>query len=309
MEEIRDENFEVVIPIVVFSVFTMTAGTLGNCLVLYIYKFKYKQSNHRYFILCLAVCDLTSSLIGVPFLIAEMTLTYLKICKANGKQMSYNNARNMCYVSIILGILFSLPSALLYGHNTVHTEINNITVLKCHYLDTYKNHFLPLMYQSFLALWFIAGMSTVCACYSQIVCRIKTQNVTQSIICQCTRTSNLMIFSDDVSGRSNQNTLTRTVISYRRSNSATKAYRLAKMLFIIAAVFLCSYIPYFAVSLVNIAKTNFLRSLSPVETSVIVVCYKSFLINYFANPIVYAILDGAFRAECQNLFSRIIKIR
>ncbi|KAL3880556.1 hypothetical protein ACJMK2_032787 [Sinanodonta woodiana] len=306
MEEIRDEYFKVIIPVLVLSVFTMTVGTLGNCLVLYIFKFKYRQSNHRYFIICLAACDLTGSLIGIPFLIAEMTLTYfygttvckisrylshflgfcsaciimiiaieryLKICKANGKQMSSNMARRF-----------------------------NLKVSKCHYQDTYKDTFFPLMYQAFLLLWFILAMITTCACYAQIACRFRTRNAAQNIICQCVRIKNSLDSLDTSSGRCNQLALKGTVIN--KSKSEIKAYRLAKMLFIVAAVYLCSYIPYFGASLDNITEKKFLRSL--VERASILVCLKSFLINYFANPIVYGLLDRAFRAECQNLFYRII---
>ncbi|KAL3880375.1 hypothetical protein ACJMK2_032619 [Sinanodonta woodiana] len=342
MEEIRDKYFKAIIPVLVFSVFAMTFGTIGNCLVLYIFKFKYKQSNHRYFIICLAACDLTGSLIGIPFLIADMTLTYSydaavckisrflshcfglcsafiimiivieryqKICKANGKQISYNMARRLCYFSIIFCIFVSLSSAFLYGKNTVQTEIHNVTVFKCHYQDKYKDTFFPLMYNAFLVLWFIVGIITVCASYTQIVCTIRAQYAAQNIICQFTRENNYLVSSDDVSSRSSQLTRTRTIISNRKSDSAIKAFRLAKMLFIVAAVFLCSYIPYFAVSLVSITKTNFLRSLNPVETAAIAVCLKSFLLNYFANPIVYGLLDGAFSAECQNLIYRVMRRR
>ncbi|KAL3880562.1 hypothetical protein ACJMK2_032793 [Sinanodonta woodiana] len=342
MEEIRDEYFKVIIPVLVFSVFAMTVGTLGNCLVLYIYKFKYRQSNHRYFIICLAACDLTGSLIGIPFLIAEMTLTYfycttackisrylshfggfcsaciiiiiaieryLNMCKANGKQISYNMAKRFSYFSIMFGIFAALPSALLYGHNSVQTEIHNLTVSKCHYQDTYKDTYFPLMYQAFLVLWFIVALITVCACYTQIVCTIRAQNAAQNIICQCTSINNTLVSSEDVPSRSNQLTVTRTANFNRKSNSAIQAYRVAKMLFIVAAVFFCSYIPYFSVRLTNITKPNFMGNLSPKETSVIAVCLKSYLINYFANPIVYGFLDGAFRAECQNLFYRIISRR
>ncbi|KAL3880555.1 hypothetical protein ACJMK2_032786 [Sinanodonta woodiana] len=326
MEEIRDED---VIPVLVFSVFAMTFGTIGNCLVLYIFKFKYRQSNHRYFIICLAACDLTGSLIGVPFLIADMTLMYsygttvckisrylshfvgfcsaciimiiaieryLKICKANGKQISSNMARRLCYFSIIFGIFAALPSALLYGHNSVQTEIDNLS----HYQDKYKDTYFPLMYQAFLVLWFILAMITTCACYAQIACRFRTQNAAQNTICQCVRIKNSLDSLDTSSGRCNQLALKGTVIN--KSKSEVKAYRLAKMLFIVAAVYLCSYIPYFGASLDNITKKNSLL----VERAFNLVCLKSFLINYFANPIVYGLLDRAFRAECQNLFYRII---
>ncbi|KAL3880563.1 hypothetical protein ACJMK2_032794 [Sinanodonta woodiana] len=333
MEEIRDEYFKVIIPVLVLSVFTMTVGTLGNCLVLYIFKFKYRQSNHRYFIICLAACDLTGSLIGIPFLIAEMTLTYfygttvckisrylshflgfcsaciimiiaieryLKICKANGKQMSSNMARRLCYFSIIFGIIVSLPSAFLYGENSSPKEISNLNVSKCHYQDKYKDTFFPWMYQAFLVLWFIQAMITTCACYAQIACRFRTRNAAQNIICQCVRIKNSLDSLDTSSGRCNQLALKGTVIN--KSKSEIKAYRLAKMLFIVAAVYLCSYIPYFGASLDNITKQNSLL----VERAFNLVCLKSFLINYFANPIVYGLLDRAFRAECQNLFYRII---
>ncbi|KAL3880374.1 hypothetical protein ACJMK2_032618 [Sinanodonta woodiana] len=334
-EEIKDEYFKVIFPVVGFSVFAMTVGTLGNCLVLYIFKFKCKQSNHRYFIKCLAACDFTGSLIGIPFMIVAMTLTYdydsvickisrflnhlfgfcsgfiimliaieryLKICKAKGKQMSYNMARNVLYASSVLGILFSLPSAFLYGHNYVQTDIHNVS--KRNYHDTS----FPLMYHAFLVLWFIVAMITVCACYIQIVCTIRAWNAAQNIICQYTRVNNSLA-SSDVSSISNQPTRTRTVISNWKSKSAIQAYRLEKMLFIVAASFFCSYIPYLGISLVNIVKTDFMQCLSPMDTVVTAVCMKSFLVNYFVNPIVYGFFDRALRAECQKLFYRIIRRR
>jgi len=52
-------------------------GIIGNVLALYIHIFKIRQSNHRVFIVCLTVLDLTVCAIDLPAMVSQQLWEYL----------------------------------------------------------------------------------------------------------------------------------------------------------------------------------------------------------------------------------------
>jgi len=63
----------------------MVVGIIGNLHVLVVYSLRIKPSNHRVFILVLAMIDFTTCVIGMPFILVDLahplTFTLTAACK------------------------------------------------------------------------------------------------------------------------------------------------------------------------------------------------------------------------------------
>ncbi|KAK3576435.1 hypothetical protein CHS0354_025196 [Potamilus streckersoni] len=327
----------------------MAIGIFGNSLVLYIFKFRYKPSNHRYFILSLATFDLLFDLFGIPFMIVEMRLNYifpseaacklhrlinysygcgsgltvmtiavdryLKVCKPNGRQITNKMAKGLCFVLAFIGILFALPAVELYGEHNVQRK-QNITITQCLPRNKYKeNPLFPTLYNGFLALCFITTVVTISICYTLIVRRVKTHKVTREMTFRSTISTTIstrsLHSSEDPSSTSNQAIFTQEGTSKKNSTrlkATVKTHRVAKMLFVVTAVFIVSYIPYFCliITIYANANTNFKEDWSKTGEAFFEVFWRSFLINSFTNPIIYGFMDKKFRVECKTLLNRFI---
>lgn len=131
----------------VFVSIMMLLGVIGNTLVLYLFTFKFPKSNHRIYILCLAVLDMIACSICIPAVIAgTITITcnsavactlieflfyfnssgsglilvviavdrYKKICYPLGKQMNERMAKIACSIAIVISVLIAWPAPILY---------------------------------------------------------------------------------------------------------------------------------------------------------------------------------------------------
>jgi len=70
---------------VAFISIIMVIGIIGNLHVLVVYTLRIKASNHRVFILVLAMIDFTTCVIGMPFILVDLshplTFTLTAACK------------------------------------------------------------------------------------------------------------------------------------------------------------------------------------------------------------------------------------
>ena len=187
LEELNDLVFyRLHIPAVIFVALCIFIGIIGNLLVLTIYKTRFRRSNHRYFILFLGVVDLLACVTGMPFLIASLRLPYMmtsviackvircihyavnnssglllvvismeryrKICRPFKKQFSHQQTLSLCIGTVLLSVLISIPSAVFYGDNTIHTGVDNITGTQCYIADKYTGNRYFETYMAFLLL-------------------------------------------------------------------------------------------------------------------------------------------------------------
>ena len=173
LEELNAEEAKVYVGGIVFVSILMVIGIIGNLHVLFVYGFRMKQSNHRVFILCLGMLDLTTCCVGMLFVLVDLQKPftfymvsackvlrfinyfmctasgwillviavdrYRKICVPLGKQMSLTVARVMCGVAMGVSLLTSWPAPVLYGHSTVETRVKNITGVRCYTADKFKD--------------------------------------------------------------------------------------------------------------------------------------------------------------------------
>lgn len=85
LEDLNHEEAKQYVGGVVFVTIIMTIGIIGNAHVLFVYTCRMKPSNHRIFILTLAVLDMITCIIGMPFIIVDLrnplTFSMVSACK------------------------------------------------------------------------------------------------------------------------------------------------------------------------------------------------------------------------------------
>ena len=159
----RENSYEakLLIPVTVYLVFLMIIGVFGNILVLYVYKFRFRRSTSRVFILSLAAFDLITCLFGMPYHILDLTFPYTfvwsevcktlsfaltftilgsifvldliaidryrKICTPFEKQLSAVGTKIVCWVTVLISGFLAVPIIFIYGTADVSTRIPNIT--------------------------------------------------------------------------------------------------------------------------------------------------------------------------------------
>ena len=168
------------LPSIIITAVFMVPGIFGNLLVLIIYSRKFQPSNHKTFILALALFDFLSSFVGMPGFIAEIyfpyTFTLTWLCRAMRfifyftptasavtlLLIAYERFRKIYYplksrveMSIrwplfVCGFaapcVISVPGAILNGHSTAKTGVKNITGVQCNIADEYKYTVYPTIY-------------------------------------------------------------------------------------------------------------------------------------------------------------------
>ncbi|VDI83164.1 Hypothetical predicted protein [Mytilus galloprovincialis] len=194
---------EALTPITVYLILLMITGVVGNTIVLYIYKFRFKRSTPRIFILSLAAFHLITSLLGMPYHILDMLYPYLfvwdtvckvlsfsltftilasifildliaidryrKICRPFKNQLSGIGSKIMSWVTVLIAIMSAIPMLLIYGTADVLTARNpNITGKACYVSDDYIESYFPLIYDAFTFLIFIVSVFILVGFYSKV---------------------------------------------------------------------------------------------------------------------------------------------
>ena len=157
-------------------------GLVGNILILCVYSRFYKHCNFRYFVLYLAIYDLTSCLIALP---GEMYLQsnwfnfknnyickiksyfnvftawgsaftlfllacdrYRKVCKPLNAQMQPSQALKLCLTGVLLSFCVAAPDAVLWGKQSYTYEKGtySLNLSICEKADKYKDEIYPFVY-------------------------------------------------------------------------------------------------------------------------------------------------------------------
>ncbi|XP_053406929.1 cephalotocin receptor 1-like [Mercenaria mercenaria] len=181
-EQLNDEFKTSVLPVTVFVGLEVVLGFFGNILVLYVFAFHYHVCNFRYFVLCLAIIDVTSSLTTMPgemvtqlfwyvyplrelckvksffnvFTVSAEALClltialdrYRKICQPLRWQIRPRIAIYLCASIYTVAVVLALPVAFFWGthsHPKVYKNIDiNVTI--CEKDEQWKNTKYPLIY-------------------------------------------------------------------------------------------------------------------------------------------------------------------
>lgn len=176
--EINNRQFQSQLPATIYTTILMLVGTPGNILVLYVYFFKWRKSTSRMFILFLTGLDLVNCVSTLPMEIFMMRYTVMldrpwlckisrfstytmnsssaailvaiavdrfkRICRPHGPQFSAKMSKYICIFCIVLALLFSWPSLLIYG-----TRVVNLGLVKgwsCLVENKYDRSVYPVVY-------------------------------------------------------------------------------------------------------------------------------------------------------------------
>ncbi|XP_060599042.1 D(1) dopamine receptor-like [Ruditapes philippinarum] len=191
--QLNDDFREAVLPVTVFVGIEVVVGFFGNLLVIYVFLFRYHVCNFRYFVLCMAVVDFTSTLTTMPgemvtqmywyiypyrlickiksffnmFTVAAETLClliiaidrYRKVCSPFGWQIRPKMALFLCGVVYFVSFIIALPVPFFWGIHTAKYEYKNqtVNVTVCEKDEEYNKTDHPLKYS-----YTVQGMISVC---------------------------------------------------------------------------------------------------------------------------------------------------
>ena len=216
VEEVNRIEQEHYLPLTIFLVIVMVLGIIGNTLVIIIFKYKFKRSSARVYIIALALADLIVCVVGIPYHVLDLTwiLTYqavpvcrllsfgvssctlssvlillvvgldryLKVCRPLKKQIRDFGDRKACIIVVAFATLCSVPDGILYGSSTVTdvTGAYNVSGVECFMDDEYINTSIGTGYLGFKFFLFVISVAFLVIIYS-LICR-KIYQVDQDAI-------------------------------------------------------------------------------------------------------------------------------
>ena len=149
-ETANDEQFEIFIYPLVFTLVYMVVGFIGNFVVIYIFTCQWKLTKTTVFILTLAIVDIFSCMFNMPIeavmlwqpldfdhdklckisryttffasagssfvLVAIAIDRYLMVCRPfKSRELGVPYAKKSCIIAVLLGIALTWPSLIFYG--------------------------------------------------------------------------------------------------------------------------------------------------------------------------------------------------
>ena len=373
----NDEKATLYIPVIIYMIILTIVGTFGNILVCCVYCMKPTKTSSHFFIVALAVFDILTCLIGMPtevtdlrypymfyaseackllrfiesvttigssiILIAVAVDRYLRICKL-GRQISVKIAKRLCVSAMILGVLLSWPSILIFGRSSQEVYPGVVGV-DCSTEDSMKHTLYPSLYYGFLGLLFVCCLTFFTVIYCQIGFQILKQKKKMKIGNNNRNSdpSKSRTFSnsstketdptDNTTGENNSDPISTDMSSDhvteskpkrkcihhrdRRISSVSvcsikgakkrqiKVTRTTVVLFAVTVAYVLSYLPFLILMVIRSVKKDFEDNLSSSGEVFYKFCIKSYFISNATNPLIYSFLNINFRKDANELLSRI----
>lgn len=411
LEKLNNDELQYLLPSIVWLFAVSLFGIPGNIFTLIFYRKGCMKSNYKLFILTVASIDLLSCCLAIPlenFLLLSgyaeddrhepicklsrfsnffMTCSsafvlvliaverYRKVCRPFDRQLSHTLAQKLCVGALLLGILVTWPSALVFGKKTLTAVAygREITAVICSVSDKAIASETGFIY---LIIMFVLGVVCITICvvlYSLIGCKIKRESVRQlkgtrkmlagvenqdiafnntqegdkencgpddvskrtvaeELACNTkeSKTSSPSLNEESTETSSNQpdmssqkgtekqsrnltdctkstehNKLPRKTSTKRRSRkilNQARASQTSRVMFIISAIYVVSYIPNLTLMILESVIAGFYDHQSPNERAVSNFFIRLYFLNCGVNPYVYALCDSSFRSAVRNLF-------
>lgn len=317
-------------------------GIVGNIFVFIVYGFgrKFKDKKFRYYVLTLAVIDFITCLTLIPAEIIKNTsyfyFTERILCKvkcffnvfaassasyclvlvaadrfimtchplfyAKSQKYSFNFARWLCVLTLILGVLTSIPAAVMCGitHSTMADKTGtHLNVSLCESEPYFAKDYARYIYRIALC-----AVQTIIS-FIMIVLYARIGHAVMKVLHIRQNTNNGAIeLSDLKSGDHHKNS---------HSYSATDLLSCRpchphipnniKLLFIVTVVFIVTYIFYMSLSWVDQKK------LSPAQFFFFSVFFRLYFIHSIINPFLYMKMDKYFRKRCIQILQLIFRCK
>lgn len=240
---------------------------------------------------------------------------YMKICHPLKQQVTLSLAKRLLLlVSILLPAIFAGPATILNGFSTIRTDASNITGVECHIADEFKRTPFPLVYNVFLlSVTFLSALVLIIL-YSLIWKttwrHIRFDKVSHKSVSK--QNSSVSVFAN-ISAEVNTGMKKQTssvpdqerFSCGRRHGNKLNEHSMKKVTHIMSAVtlvFIVSFIPNCVLQILNAVIPDFFNQLNFAEKIIYQLMLRSFMISYTANPLVYGLMDVAYRQACKDSF-------
>ena len=181
--ELNAKRMQAHIPAMVMVSCLMLVGLVGNLLVVYVYKRRFKKTSSNYFIMTMAVFDLLACLIGMPTELYDLTNPYtfystvsckllrgcetftvygsavvlveiafdrfFKICRPL-LRVSLWRIKMLCVLAAVIAVLLSIMPVILYGIDMIDTSVPGIRGYDCSIAERYKGSLLETVFHTML---------------------------------------------------------------------------------------------------------------------------------------------------------------
>jgi hypothetical protein len=254
------------------------------------------------------------------FVLMELSFdTYKKICKPFKIQITIKQAKLYIGCAFILSMFIAGSSLLNSGTRLVKFD-NYTTGYDCSLADEYVDTLLPVIGEGLILIISISCMIVLIVNYSLIGRKILKQSIfrRQFQIAKSSNTSDVIKLDDTHNGEvftmagsneSTQNIETLNKDNERKKKEKSSLRRVTKIAFVVSVVFILSYIPHVAISLLTAVKGSFLLEPGPVVSALMPILARSVMINNVANPIIYGFMDKRFRQNCKIIFMTLLCCR
>lgn len=289
----------------------LVIGFIGNAHVILVHWCHYKTSNYSTNVLFLACLDIVNCCINMPLvifnlyhpltfpsesfckifrfvlfyvnvsseiiLVAIATDRHRKICQPLKPQFSQNKTKTFCSLSLLIGMLFTWPTTIIYGDCSIVTGVGNITGIRCFTANNIWGTNFQTIFNAVLIFLFLVVVTVLITMYARIISKLKGQITKRSAI-----------FSLD-SNRS---------YSVKRLKTGN-----ANMTFLaVTSVFMISALPHHILAILYFLVDKFECRLSYTESSVYYTLIWIFFVNSCANPFVYGFSDSKFRLILKQIY-------
>ena len=183
LEDLNYQRMLAHIPAMVMVSFLMLIGLVGNSLVVYVYKRRFKKTSSNYFILTMAVFDLLACLIGMPTELYDLSNPYtfystvsckllrgcqaftvygsavvlveiafdrfFKICRPL-LRVSLWRIKMLCVFSVVMAVLLSILPLIIYGIKITDTPDPRVKGYDCSIAEEYRDSLLKKIFHAIL---------------------------------------------------------------------------------------------------------------------------------------------------------------
>ncbi|XP_069106309.1 growth hormone secretagogue receptor type 1-like [Argopecten irradians] len=302
-------------------------GFIGNNLVIFIYFQRFRKSNYRIYVLWLAVLDVVNCTVSAPLVIIYMLfpvtfpsdvfckvfrfiLYFLSLMSTSAlvviaidrcrkvlhpfrRQITTNQAKILCFMSVIISFALSWPAPILFGLSDVQTGVSGLTGVRCLTANKYKKTLYMVIYSSVTSLYFIAVTTSLIIVYSLIGRQIFKHNVFRSSV----RKMSAMSTEYEESSRRGSNSPSNGCANYSvRKTTLT--------LCAVTMAYILSALPHHALALLYFLSKDFDCQLNLLESQFYYTFIWSYFVNSAINPFIYGFRDKKFRKEVKLIYSK-----
>ncbi|XP_036365470.1 cholecystokinin receptor type A-like [Octopus sinensis] len=332
-EELEAKMLDVYFPVILYLSIFMTFGIIGNCFTFYIYCFKFEISTTQTYVVALAICDLLTCAICMPFDIALLhhpftfhsdilcrfmvflvavivissgfivimiaTDRYRLVCRPLGEQVTIESSKKMLVFIVVLATFVSLPMLFIHTkEKRIVKQCGNIGEI-CAISDSLKRTIFPFAYYVIGVMCWCSMFIGLMILYSLIAVRVgEIDKVKKHKLRQ------LLKFASYDEKQHGDISLDVPRFRYVRRQSLLPT-QTNFIFFVITLLWVTSYVPHFISIFWKLSIENFYDNVTEEVDQINAFLLLSYYPNCAINPYIYGLCNRHFRSELGHLFRKI----